>query len=30
MEVAVRQAFSFQQKPQSVNGMFKVRLRRGF
>ena len=30
VEVAVRQAFGFQQKPQSVNGMFKVRLRRGF
>ena len=30
MEVAVRQAFGFQQKPQSVNGMFKVRLGRGF
>ena len=30
VEVAVRQTFGFQQKPQSVNGMFKVRLRRGF
>ena len=30
MEVAVRQAFGFQQKPQSVNGMFKVRLWRSF
>ena len=30
MELAVRQAFGFQQKPQSVNGMFKVRLWRSF
>ena len=30
VEVAVRQTFGFQKKPQSVNGMFKVRLRRGF
>ena len=30
VEVAVRQTFGFQQKPQSVNGMFKVRMRRGF
>ena len=30
VEVAVRQTFGFQQKPQSVNGMFKVRLGRGF
>ena len=30
VEVAVRQTFGFQKKPQSVNGMFKVRLGRGF
>ena len=30
MEVAVRQAFGFQQKPQSVNGVFKVSLGRSF
>ena len=30
MEVAVRQAFGFQQETQPVNSMFKVRLRRGF
>ena len=29
MQVAVGQTFGFQQKTQAVNGMFKVRLRRG-